>query len=479
MRKMKINKILKRILIILVIIILSIISFLGIYIKDKNKTKNLVKDFDLGMDLKGARRIELNVNKDSEVINYDSEGNVIDSSDKETTVDRTENVPNNLESVLTTENYKIVKKILEARLETMSVSNYEIRVNETDGKIIIDIPENENTDSVVSQLQYQGKFEIIDKDTEEVLMTNDDLESVKAGYGSTSSGYTSIYVAIQFNKEGTQKFKGITNTYVETTVVKDETDQESDEEVIQSEEQIEEEEDIEDETITKEISIKVDGQVLLSTHFDDEISNGLLQLSVGASSSDTTVEELQENLSTANNMSAVLNNGMMPIIYDVGLNQYVSSEIESDNIDMFISFAIVLLTAGMIYLIVKYKEEGIYSSIALIGYIAILLLTIRYTNIVVTISGLVAIILSILVTYLSMIKILKYNVKIDDKKDAFKRAMIKNALIIIPVAILSIVFTFNAWLPVYSFGMTMFWGIIINILYNLIFTKKLIIDSKN
>ena len=42
-------------------------------------------------------------------------------------------------------------------------------------------------------------------------MTNGDLKAVKAGYGTTSSGATTIFVNIEFNKEGTQKFKDITN----------------------------------------------------------------------------------------------------------------------------------------------------------------------------------------------------------------------------------------------------------------------------
>ena len=53
--------------------------------------------------------------------------------------------------------------------------------------------------SITKKLQYQGKFEIVDSETNEVLMTNDDIESVKAGYGTISTGSTVVFINIQFN----------------------------------------------------------------------------------------------------------------------------------------------------------------------------------------------------------------------------------------------------------------------------------------
>ena len=72
MKKMNVNKFLKLSLIILIIIFLSIISFVGIYIQDKNVMSNIVKDYKLGMDLKGSRRIELEVSDKKETIKYDA-----------------------------------------------------------------------------------------------------------------------------------------------------------------------------------------------------------------------------------------------------------------------------------------------------------------------------------------------------------------------------------------------------------------------
>lgn len=455
---MKINKVLKISLIILVIILLSIIAFVGIYVQDKNRMSNVVKNYELGMDLEGFRKIQLDVKTGNQTINYDKDGNKIESTDTTTEVANKEEIPWNEESSLIVENYKNTKKILENRLKTMGVNDYEIRLNESNGMIVLNIPEDENTDLIVAQMQYKGQFEIIDKDTNEVLMTNDDIKSVKAGYGTTSAGTTTIFVNIQFDKEGTTKFKDITNTYKEMKSINEETGEET--------------------TTEKEILIKVDGSTLITTHFDEEVSNGLLQLSVGSSASSTT-SELQDSLTNANNMAALLNNGKIPIVYEIAKNQYVASEITNGNIALFISLNIIVLTIGLIYFIIKYKEKGILASISMIGYIAILLLILRYTNVIITVEGLIAIIVSIILTYIAILKILQYKLKIENEKQAFERAMRNFIMVLIPVVIISVVFTFNSWLPVFSFGMVMFWGIVVNLVYNLIVTRNLLINSKN
>lgn len=450
------NKILKRSLIILIIVLLSIISFIGINVQDKNTVSNVVKEYQLGMDLEGSRKVQLVVDTREQTINYDKDGNKIENAETGTEIASTEKIPVNSSEVLTVDNYKLTKKILQNRLNVMGVADYQIRLNESNGDIILNIPEDQNTDTIVAQLQYQGKFEIIDKDTKEVLMTNNDLKSVKAGYGTTSYGTTAIFVNIEFDKEGTEKFKNISNTYTEIATTDETTGEEK--------------------TSAKEISINVDGETLLSTHFDEEVTNGILQLSVGASTSE---EELQESLITANNLAALLDSKMMPIVYQVAQNKYVASEITADNIELFVSLSIVVATVGMVYLIIKYKEKGIFASISLVGFVAILLLVLRYTNVTITIDGIVAIVLSTFLNYLLLIKILGYMNKKENANEAFNTAVVRFLFNTIPVAIIAIVFTFNSWLPVFSFGMVMFWGILVNIAYNYIITRTILIDSKN
>ena len=425
--------------------------------QDKNQIKNIMPEYLLSRDLKGYRRVELKVSDEiAETIRYDEEGKVLSEDDTETTAARTEVKMVNNSEVLTEENYKISKEILEKRLNKMQVEDYIIRQDKENGSIILELPENSNTDRVVGQLSLQGKFEIVDNDTNEVLMTNSDLKSVKAGYGTTSSGATAIFININFNKEGTEKFKNITNTYIETVVEKEE-------EETTNEVETEETEEDKTETVTKEIAIKIDDSTLLTTHFDTEISNGVLQLSVG-SSSNATAEDMQEYLLEANTMAALLDAGKMPIVYEVEQNKYILSDITTDEIEIAVSIAIVILAIGMIYFIIRYKTKGILGSISLIGYIAILLIAVRIFNVEISVGSLVGIALGIAINYFIISSMLK--------QKEIMPVIKKYVIALIPTLIIAVVFT----LMNIAIGSVMFWAVVIAILYNLSITNIMLKD---
>lgn len=442
---MKKFKGLKITVIVLLIILLSMVSFIGIYVQDKNQFKNILPEYILSRDLKGHRRIELKVNDEvKETKKYDADNNLI--TDDTTEVARTEEIKVNSEEILTKENYEASKKVIEKRLEEMQVNNYDIRQNSENGTIILELPEDDNTDRTVGQLSLQGKFEIVDKDTNEVLMTNDDLKSVQSKYGTTSSGTTSIVLNIQFNKEGTEKFKNITNTYVQTTKTVEQEGEEAKEE-----------------TVTKEISIKIDDTALLSTHFSEQVTNGLLQLSVGSSTNSTT-EELQEYAKEATSMAALLDSGKMPIVYEVEQNKYILSEVTQDVIEKGIVVSIIVLTLAIIYLIIKYKGKGILAGISIIGYVALLLLAIRYANVEVSIAGIIEILFSTLINYMLVVSMLK--------EEKINNAIKKYSLILIPTLVIAIAFTFAN----IAVGTVLFWGIVIAMLYNISITNLLLRD---
>lgn len=442
---MKKFKGLKITVIVLLIILLSMVSFIGIYVQDKNQVKNILPEYILSRDLKGHRRIELKVKDEvKETKKYDADNNLI--TDDTTEVARTEEIKVNSEEMLTKENYEASKKVIEKRLEEMQVNNYDIRQNSENGTIILELPEDDNTDRIVGQLSLQGKFEIVDKDTNEVLMTNDDLKSVQSRYGTTSSGTTSIVLNIQFNKEGTEKFKNITNTYIQTTKTVEQEGEESKEE-----------------TETKEISIKIDDTTLLSTHFSEQVTNGLLQLSVGSSANSTT-EELQEYAKEATSMAALLDSGKMPIVYEVEQNKYILSEVTQDVIEKGIVVSIIVLTLAIIYLIIKYKGKGILAGISIIGYVALLLLAIRYANVEVSIAGIIEILFSTLINYMLVVSMLK--------EEKINNAIKKYSLILIPTLVIAIAFTFAN----IAVGIVLFWGIVIAMLYNISVTNLLLRD---
>jgi ABC-type proline/glycine betaine transport system permease subunit len=56
---------------------------------------------------------------------------------------------------------------------------------------------------------------------------------------------------------------------------------------------------------------------------------------------------------------------------------------------------------------------------------------------------------------------------------ALRETFAEFILRIIPICIFSIVFCFINWTPINSFGMTMFWGLAVIIIYNMIVMNNL------
>ena len=477
---MKVNKGIRISIIILVVILMSIISFVGIYVQNQNRMENIVPEYQWGMDIEGSRKIVVSVSDEVEEVRYDANGNVIADSDTTTEVARTEENPVNTEESKTAENYKKSRQIIEKRLKEMQVADYTIRENEENGSLTIQIPENDDTDMVVGNLITVGKFEILDDQTEEVLMTNADIASATAGYGTTASGTTAIFVNIQFNNEGKEKLRNITQQYVETQVQTNTVSEESqaNEEAQNTQTNGETANTTDTETQTKRIRINIDGQTLLTTYFEEEITDGLIQLSVGSTSSSTTTSELQNYLIQAQAMATILNNGDMPLTYEMEQNKFVASDITPQMLQIVGYVGLAVLVILVLYMIVRYRKEGFFLGIALLGYVAALLLIIRYANVMVTIDGMLAIALVTLVNFWFLVKLMKMGQEVEDAKIAFRKVVQHIAWVLIPIAVIAVVFTFAAWLPIFSFGMIIFWGILLGVVYHYILTRTLWIDIK-
>ena len=193
---MKLNKKLTVILIILLILLISMISFVGIYVQNKNKMQSVVAPYTFAMDMDGARKIVLEVDDTVNTIYYDKDGNKVEEKAEDGTE---EEVPVNKPENLTKENYILAKKIIENRLKDAGVDSYLIRLDENSGKIVVELPENNNTDSMISFLYTVGNFTLEDEEGQ-VLLDKSNLQEVKVGYGATTAG-TNVYLQLIFKED--------------------------------------------------------------------------------------------------------------------------------------------------------------------------------------------------------------------------------------------------------------------------------------
>lgn len=467
------NEVLKIIITLLVIILISLISFVGIYIEKQGNYKNIVKDYSLGMNLKGNRKVIFYPDDTTDTVTKDENGEIVEDvtdEDEEQEGYTTEEIPVNDESVLTGENYKKSKDIIIKRLNEYNFNDYTIKQDLDTGYIILELDDRDNTETneMISMISEQGKLEIKDSETEEILIDSSMVKDAKIMYNSTTSG-TSIYLNIIFNKEGKEKLKQITTDYktieeTETTI-----------DVLTEDETYDEDEEINEEE-QKEVTLEINGEEILSTSFDQVIENGSLPLTVGQASTDT--DTIQSNVKSARKTAISITNGQMPIVYKSDVNKYYKANISVEYIKMALIITLIIIAIISIILIIKYKTKGFIAAILSIGFIAITLLIIRYANVDISVNGLFALPMILFINYLIEIAIINNSNKKAKERKKIINVFEKVVMAIFPILLVSIAFCFAETININSFGMILFWGIIITILYNLICVKLLDTDQK-
>jgi len=388
---MKKGSTIELITVITLIILLAMISFIGIYTKDKNAYRNIVKDYNYGMDL-----------SDYISIKYEPEGET---------------------------DYEKCKNIFEERLESYGVPQYYLRQDAESGEIVLDISNDAGVANILEYLAYEGRFEIKDSESDDILMDNSHLDSSRVLYTSDEYGQgTIIYVDITFTKEGKQKLSEISEKYTEESETK--------------------------------VTFYLDDQELMSTAFASKRTDGKMQFSMGSAS--TNSNTLQGYVIQATNIATLLDNGQMPIKYTMSTSRNVESSINSVTLGYISSACAFMLVLVSIGIMAKYKFKGVISVYIVIGFIAALLLTIRYTNTVVTIEGWYAIAISVILQIICVLSILnnKYNLK------TFTIRMT-------PLIIIYIVFCFMSWTSLSSFGTIMFWSTILMFLTNTLLEREI------
>ena len=445
----------------LAIIAVTMIAFLGVYIPVQNRMENQVKQYDLAMDLKGSRNIRLKVNTETETTIKDAEGNKVEDSANLTDEEIAEKgyikeeKAKNSEEVKNIENYKASQRVIEKRLQKLGVSNYIIKLEEETGDIVIELPENEETDHVVSNLSTVGKFEIIDSETKEILLNNQDIKQAKVMYGSgnnstSANNGTTVYLDIEFNKDGSKKLEEISNQYRKTENTSSEENT--------TESNIEA-------TNEKKVTMNIDDEEIMSTSFEEPVRTGKLQLSIGSASNDK--DTLQGYIDQASSMATVLGTGNIPVKYDVNSNQYILSDITENEMELAIYIVLAVVVIGLMVWIVRYKAFGALGTIGYIGFVSLYMIIVRYTNVVIALEGFFGMVVVFVLNYILVNKLLAQK---EDRKEVYKNFFIK----IIPIVIMVITFCFIRWTPISSFGMAMFWGIVLMVFYNIAVTNSLL-----
>lgn len=440
------------IIIILVLALFMFASFFGVYKKNENGERvNLLPDLKLGMEFGQTRTITANVSEQTTKTIYDAEGNVITPEDgveyTEEAGYKTVETPVNDASIKTLENYRKTKNIIEKRLEGNNIADFNIELDEKTGQIKLQIPENENADEIEHLIKNTGSLILLDSETFEVVFDNSyfNKAEVMKSQGNIETG---IFLQLSFNEEGTKKINELADIYKTTTV--EQTDETGETK------QVEE---------SKTVWIILNDSFLGATVLPNIVYYGKIILTFAASS-DT--KELTEAIKSASQQAVLLNSGTTPLQYEYS-DEIVETNVTTQSILLYLSAIGIVFLLAYAYLIIKFKAKGFISIYFQVGYLAVLLLLLRLTSVTITMEGMAAIIISLILDYIfTYITLTNLNTEVEGM---YKKSNLQFLLNSLPIYVIALVFTYGKLTYINSFGMTLFWGIIMVYLYNYVFTK--------
>lgn len=470
----------------LAIILVTAISFGGIYIQTQNRMENKIKNYELGRELNSQRVVEIKIKEDSAESSSDNskENSSEEMKNKDSSEEKTE-------SELTEKDYENAKKIMEKRLQSLGAQDYTISLNKENGTVRVELPENDNVDMYIYYLYASQKITIKDTDSKDILLNDEMIKGAKYSYSNDSKGAYQVYEEIELTKDGQAKLNELLNDYAllatdvtEIENAKKASESESTKTESTSEENTENTESVK--TLNTESTANENTEVTKKTaklYVNDttydvsKIEKGKITVKIGSSSSNTT--SVNNNISKAAEIAMLENAGKLPADYEVDTNRYEYSSITQKEIIYFAIAMIAILVIILLIYCVIYKKSGILASISFVGFVSIFSLLIRYTNVAISIEGISAIIVVMIINLIINREILSKTQRMNFVNEAVKATYKNVYLKLIPVGILTIVFCLSKWESLSSFGMIMFWGLVLTAIYNVIVTRTLLNLKEN
>lgn len=469
MKGKNLTRILMTILLVLISIAVIIIAFVGIYLPNLNKLKNIIPDYKLGTELEGIieYRLVVDHSENEKEVYVDSNGNIKgevkkdnnsnESVEVKTDLEQAEDTTNdtgykietrkikvNNDDALTKENFEKAKSIFEERLERAGATEYAIRLDDVTGNMVVELSQNDDVSYLYQiALSSYGEFDIIDNQTGVRLMDKSHLKNATVVYDTDpeSNTYT-IYLQLTLDEEGTKLLKEMSKQYIEYT-------------------------DSEGKSQKDYISIRVDGSSIMTTYFGEEYNQSILNIPI---SSNVSASDLNSYSKSVEDIAFLLNQEVIPVKYTMnGSALFIGSNFNENIMNIFYWSIVIALVIILIVLFIKFGSAGLLAGILNAALIGLLTLVLKYVKVTISISSMVAFFgvmllnLIFLVLYLKKLK--------EQKENAYLETMKVFYSINFPVIVVAFIFTFFVSATVTGLGSVLFWGMLLQIIFNTIITK--------
>lgn len=445
---MKKNYTLRLALAILVVVLVSLVSFVGVY----KGGKNLLKEYSLGKDF-SKRKIATFSVVEEEVKSEDNQSTKEtgdessnseeseNSSESESTEVKSDNVEENknqeqpLSEKDKMNNYKKSKNNIASRLAKMQSEEFDIRLEDETGKLVIEVPEHMNN-TFLNEVVTKGKVEIKNTSSNEVIAEGDVFKDASAKIDTTTYSKGVVLMNLKFSNDAKKKVMDANPNYA----------------------------DSEGNESSAKFALVLDGENMYSddaSAFISSAESGALDLVMGQNDEG---EELEEDYQRALAIVGIIKCGEIPVSYQSESIRLVSSNVDINLIIIACAIAGALMIVFALY---RFKLDGLFSSVSLIGFVATVLLALRYTNVKITLFTVLGLVVVTIANYVMILKTL-------GSKKTFKENFMNVMNALVPCIIVAIVFCCSPYLQLASFGMSIFWGLIVMCLYDALIVRMII-----
>ena len=233
-------------------------------------------------------------------------------------------------------------KIIERRVNELGLTEPVIQRQGKD-RIIVELPGVKDPEKAIAMLGRTAMLHFQD-DHGNIVLTGSDLKDARA---QISQGNQAV-VGLEFNSEGADKFAELTAK-----------------------------------NIGRQIAIVLDGEVLTAPVVQEAITGGRAQISGSRSIED------------AERLAILLRSGSLPVKIEILENRTVGPTLGQDSKEKSIKAFGIGIAGVFVFMILFYRLSGIVADIALLLYVMMLLLAMRYLGATLTLPGIAGIILSI------------------------------------------------------------------------------------
>ena len=243
---------------------------------------------------------------------------------------------------------------LEKRIDAYS-NEYSV-YQEGNGNITCEIPGVTNAEEILEKLSVEGKLEFLDPDNYklwsqgkdyEAALDGNDIKGAEAKIVDTETG-SDNEVALTFTSEGAKKFGDVTSA-----------------------------------NVGKVVYIVYDNEVVSAPTVQSAITDG------------NAVINKIGSYDEAESLATTIRIGALPLTLKQVRSNIVGATLGTDAIATSVKAGIIGIFLVFIIMIVIYRLPGVVASLALVLYTLLVMLTLNYFNITLTLPGIAGIILSI------------------------------------------------------------------------------------